>query len=178
MDFFESPRVMYLVAVALPAIVIPSFVFRMSYLAAKARNYREAMLARAVHAKELLTANETEFYGRLQEAAKPLGLTVVTQVAMGALLDTSLPKESPFYWEVRKLFSQKIIDFVVFRKEQGKVRVLAVIELDDRTHDPEKDRKRDALMAKAGFRTIRWDSRSKPDVGAIRQKFAALVPNA
>jgi len=175
MDFFVTPRVMFLVCPLVALAVLAAFILRMGFLMAKAERAKQAVMAQSVHSKELLTANETEFYGRLQAAAQSLGLNVVTQVAMGALLEASVPESHPLYWEIRKTFSQKIIDFVVFRKESQKLRVLAVIELDDRTHNAEKDRARDAMMAKAGFRTIRWDSRSKPDVATIEKTFRGLV---
>jgi very-short-patch-repair endonuclease len=74
---------------------------------------------------------------------------------------------------MRRRFDKKIVDFVVY--VHGSMRVLAIVELDDRTHDPEKDRVRDAMMAKGGFQTVRWDSRAKPSVQVIQQKFASLM---
>jgi hypothetical protein len=137
---------------------------------------RERMMDEAESAlvkKDILTPNEREFFGRLQAAAADIGLEVVPQVAMGALLDVSLDKKHPLYWPLRRRFDKKIIDFVVYVKRT--MQVLTIVELDDRTHDPEKDRKRDAMMAKAGFRTVRWDSRAKPSIPVIRQKFSELL---
>lgn len=124
-------------------------------------------------AKALLTPNEVEFYGRLKRAAAALSLEVVPQVSMGALLDVNLPQDHPMYWAMRKQFSQKIIDFVVYK--QGNLEVLSIVELDDRTHDKEKDRARDAMMAKAGFTTVRWESKAKPSVSEIVRKFESML---
>ena len=56
---------------------------------------------------------------------------------------------------------------------------MAVIELDDRTHDADKDSKRDSMLATAGYRVVRWNSNAKPDMAAIRAALApALPPNA
>jgi hypothetical protein len=144
---------------------------RQRYLDARERVMQDA--ESALVRKDLLTPNEQEFYGRLESAAAPLGLKVVPQVAMGALLDVSLDKNHPLYWPLRRRFDKKIVDFVVY--VDGSMRVLAIVELDDRTHDPEKDRVRDAMMAKGGFHTVRWDSRAKPSVQVIHQKFASLM---
>ena len=48
-----------------------------------------------------------------------------------------------------------------------------MIELDDRTHNAGKDAKRDEMLECAGYRTVRWKSKAKPDAEAIR---AALLP--
>jgi hypothetical protein len=116
-------------------------------------------------AKPLLTANELEFFGRL-EAAVP-ELRFCPQVAMGALMVPAVPRsDGKAYYRLRGMFSQKIIDFVAQRRSDGSI--VAVIELDDRTHDPEKDGRRDEMLKSAGYRTVRWNSRSKPDAAAIR----------
>lgn len=121
-------------------------------------------------AKAVLTANETEFYGRLRAALPQY--EVLPQVAMGAIMDVALPEGHPDYWALRQLFSQKICDFLVC--ERGSLRLLAVVELDDRTHNALKDARRDALLAQAGIRTIRWDSRQKPSKEKIAETLAAF----
>lgn len=125
-----------------------------------------------VRAKALMTGNEREFCGRLRRA---LGsrYDIVPQVAMGALIDVALPRTHPQFWPTLERFSRKIVDFVVC--ERGSMRVVAVVELDDRTHDAERDRQRDALMLEAGIRTLRFDSRRKPSEQEIVQAFAQLV---
>lgn len=67
----------------------------------------------------------------------------------------------------RGRFAQKIVDYVAQRRDDGAV--VAVIELDDRTHNPAKDAERDAMLASAGYRIIRWQSKAKPDTVAIRE---------
>lgn len=117
-------------------------------------------------AKALLTDNEQEFLGRLEAAAPELRFH--SQVAMGALLDPDVSRKNngKEYFRLRGMISQKIVDFVAQNRETGAV--VAVIELDDKTHSNEKDAKRDAMLASAGYRIVRWNSKAKPDLAAIR----------
>ena len=115
--------------------------------------------------KTLLTPNELEFLGRLEAAAPELRF--FAQVAMTALLDPAVPRsDGKAYYRLRGMFSQKIVDFVAQRRLDGAI--IAVIELDDRTHDSDKDSKRDEMLQSAGYRIVRWNSKNKPDASAIR----------
>lgn len=121
-------------------------------------------------AKVMLTANELEFLGRLETAAPELRFHA--QVAMGALLDPAASrKEGKEFFRLRGMFAQKIVDFVAQDRKDGKI--VAIIELDDRTHDGDNDAKRDSMLAGAGYRIIRWHSKTKPEIAAIR---AELIP--
>ena len=91
---------------------------------------------------------------------------------MGAVLDPAVPRsDGKAFMSIRGRFAQKIIDFVAQDKKTGDI--VAIIELDDRTHNEVKDAKRDTMLASAGYRTIRWNSKNKPDAAAIR---AMLFP--
>lgn len=59
------------------------------------------------------------------------------------------------------------------RKRAGGLNWNAIVELDDRTHDPDKDALRDALTGSAGIQTIRFESCRKPNARQIR---AAMLP--
>lgn len=116
-------------------------------------------------AKPLLSPNELEFLGRL-EAAVP-ELRICPQVAMGSILDPGIPRsEGKAYMRLRGMFAQKFVDFVAQDRKSGAI--VAIIELDDRTHKADKDAKRDAMLASAGYKTVRWQSKAKPDAAAIR----------
>ncbi len=118
--------------------------------------------------KAMLT-NELEFVARLEAAAPELRF--FPQVAMGALLDPAVPKsDGNAYYRLRGMFSQKIVNFVAQPRSDGAV--VAVIELDDRIHDSNKDAKHDSMLASAGYKVVRWYSKTKPDTAAIR---AALL---
>ena len=121
-------------------------------------------------AKPLLTSNELEFLGRLEAAAPELRM--LAQVSMGALMDPNVSSSKrKAYMAQRSRISQKVVDFVAMERSAG--RVIALIELDDRTHVASKDAARDAMTASAGYRTLRFTSRAKPDAAQIR---AALYP--
>jgi len=121
-------------------------------------------------AKPLLTPNELEFLARLESSVPELRFHA--QVAMGALLDPAVPRSSGrAYMHLRNRFAQKIVDFVAQRRVDGQV--VAVVELDDRTHNSARDAQRDQMLQSAGYRIVRWQSKAKPDAAAIR---AALVP--
>ena len=124
-------------------------------------------------ARSFMTPNELEFLGRLEVAVPELRFHA--QVAMGALLAPGAERRgnSREYMSARGRFSQKIVDFVAQHRSTGDV--VAVIELDDRTHDPAKDESRDAMLRGANYRIVRWQSKSKPNGAAIRQ--ALLAPS-
>lgn len=122
--------------------------------------------------KPLLTSNEMEFLARLEGAAPELRF--FPQVAMGALLEPAVSRrDGKAYYRLRGMFSQKIVDFVAQRRSDGQI--VAVIELDDRTHNVQEDASRDAMLSSAGYRIVRWNSKTKPDAAAIR---ATLMPPA
>ena len=72
----------------------------------------------------------------------------------------------------RLRIAQQRIDYVVCNK---RCEVVAVVELDDRTHSRAKDKVRDERLAGAGIRTVRFQARQKPAADAIR---AAVLPAA
>ncbi len=117
-----------------------------------------------IRPKPLLTPNEVEFFHRLERALP--SYHVFPQVAFGAILDVDDRTES---FPIRNRFSQKIADFVVCARDT--LEVIALVELDDRTHDADRDKERDEITKAAGYQTIRFPSRRKPTVAEI----AALV---
>lgn len=72
-------------------------------------------------------------------------------------------------WAVRAKFDRKIADFVIC--ERGTLKVVTLIELDDRTHNSSSDRKRDAITKAAGYQTIRFQSKQKPTEAEIAALF-------
>ena len=64
-------------------------------------------------------------------------------------------------WTLRAKFDRKIADFVIC--ERRTLIVVAVVELDDRTHDAQADRQRDAITRAAGYQTIRYQSAASPE---------------
>lgn len=116
--------------------------------------------------RQLMTENELEFFGRLV-AALP-NHYVFPQVAMSALIEATSSNRKLAQGD-RLRIAQQRADYVVCTR-QGEV--VAVVELDDKTHSRAKDQLRDARLEQAGIRTVRFQSRQKPSPAAI---FVAVV---
>ena len=127
---------------------------------------RKSWLTR-VRRKSLLTPNETEFFHRLIRALP--SYCVFPQVSFAAFLtdDGKLSRNSR--WSLRAKFDRKIADFVIC--ERGSLKIVALVELDDITHNASADRKRDAMTKAAGYQTLRFQSRQKPTEGEIAALF-------
>lgn len=104
-----------------------------------------------VREKPFLTKAEREALRHI-ETALPW-CRIHAQVSMGALVQPAKNLSRSDHYRERGKFSQKIVDFVVEDRASGKVVVL--IELDDRTHQADRDGKRDQITAIAGYKTIR-----------------------
>lgn len=114
--------------------------------------------------RPIVTKNELEFYQRLRRAVPEK--VILPQVAMGALIATA-PRLGPAdRARVRAKFDRKIVDYVI--ADPHSLEVIALVELDDRTHDVRRDQIRDQITAAAGYRTLRYWSREKPTVGQLR----------
>jgi hypothetical protein len=120
-------------------------------------------------AKALLTPNGKEFFERLVQALP--GSRILTQVALGALLQPDVKNDNKQFYRVRGTFAQKIADYVVCDAEMN---VLAIVELDDRTHRDDRDARRDAMLQQAGYKILRWNSKGKPTVEQIRETFQTV----
>lgn len=91
-----------------------------------------------VVAKRLMTERERQAI-RFIEQSFP-SARVHAQVAMAALLQTRPGLAKAQRTALRNRFDRKIVDFVVEERATGDV--LAIVELDDRTHNDAKDRVR------------------------------------
>jgi len=119
--------------------------------------------------RAFLTDNEKEFLLRLEEAFPEH--RVMAQVSMGALMAPDVRGGGSEYLSIRSRFAQKVVDYVVL---DDALEIVALVELDDRTHRLEKDAVRDAMTAAAGYVTLRYRSREKPSPKAIRAELSAL----
>lgn len=122
--------------------------------------------------KNLLSDNEKEFYNRLLKS-KPQSWHILSQVAMAAILISKSGLGRKTTNSIRYRFNRKIIDFAVFDKDFN---LLFVIELDDKTHNKERDAERDAMLLAAGIKTVRFESKNKPNVEMLTQLFQKLSP--
>jgi len=153
------------------AVLVVAGVIGLALLKSKIDANRNDDATGKFKAKRLFTPNELEFIGRL-EAAAP-GLRFHGQVSMGAILDPAVPSsDRKAFMSIRGMFAQKIVDFVAQDRATGEI--IAIIELDDRTHSSGKDEKRDFMLSGAGYRIIRWNSKNKPSIDSIRAEFFPL----
>lgn len=117
--------------------------------------------------KPMMTANEQEFFQRLNTALPEHH--IFAQVSLGALLQPNVKGDNRKYYSVRGTFAQKIADYVIADRD---LKVVAIVELDDRTHKSDKDGKRDAMLEQAGYTVIRWNSKKKPTIEEIAARIA------
>lgn len=107
-----------------------------------------------VRAKALLTERERAARGIIERILPDARVHV--QVSMGALLQPKAGLGRKEAMRTRNRFFQKIVDFVIEDRAPGAIlAILAILALDDRSHDALRDRKHDAMTASAGYRTIR-----------------------
>lgn len=111
-------------------------------------------------AKEFMTRREQAMLAALEQVLPRY--RVHAQVAMGALLTVPRQLGRRSTPTDRNAFAQKIVDFVIFDPTTGKI--VALVELDDRTHDARKDRTRDAMTTRAGYQTIRIPASARPTI--------------
>lgn len=97
--------------------------------------------ANVYEARPILTKNEARNYRTLIEAASKKGYTVNIKPRL-ADIATPRDKDKQYMANFRRI-SQKHVDFVIL---DSNMRIRAVIELDDRSHDTEKGKKRDAFV--------------------------------
>ncbi|WP_440966079.1 DUF2726 domain-containing protein [Massilia sp. GER05] len=116
----------------------------------------------AYRRRKFMTDNEEEFFGRLVVALPDH--YIFPQVAMSALLDTASSDKRTAHSD-RLRIAQQRVDYVVCTR---RCEVVAVVELDDKTHSRAKDELRDARLEQAGIRTVRFQARNKPKVDVIR----------
>jgi len=156
----SNTTVMVLGGLVLVAILVAAFVV----LGGKGQRKASADYA----LRPILSANEADFFYRLVRAIGD-GY-VFTQVAMSALLDPTTKDRKARTGALNRI-ARKRVDYAIYT---DKLELLCVVELDDRTHKAGRDAERDVMLARAGIQTVRWQSKSKPEVAEIRAQFAQL----
>jgi very-short-patch-repair endonuclease len=146
------------------------FVVLLAIAAAAALAYLRKMTAAGdsgpwpFHARKPLSVPEQVLYFRLLEALPEH--IVLAQVGLSRILGVN--KGNNFQaWHNR--INRMSADFVVCKKDST---VVAVIELDDASHEASErkaaDAKKDRALAAASVPIIRWRAKSLPDTAAIR----------
>ena len=115
-----------------------------------------------------LTGPEQVLYWRLVEALPEC--VVLAQVSFSRFMtpavegDSSRARQLTLYRRI----SQKTIDFLVCLKD---FTLVAAVELDDPSHDEERDFQRDSLLKSAGIVPLRVSVKEIPSVEALREMF-------
>ncbi len=121
-------------------------------------------------AKKPLSQPEQVLYFRLIQALPEH--IILAQVQLSRLLGV---KKGNNYQAWANRINRMSADFVVCNKDSS---IVAVIELDDATHEREDrqaaDAKKDKALASAAVRVVRWQAKSIPDIAAIQ---SAFMPN-
>ncbi|WP_262267529.1 MULTISPECIES: DUF2726 domain-containing protein [Microvirga] len=110
----------------------------------------------------IMTDNEREFYQRLLAACPDC--QVWPQVPILALVRPDAKEGSRAFWMAFKKISNTRVDWVVVRD----LEVVAVVELDDRSHDARRDAQRDKVLKSCGYRVVRFSSSRRPDPRQIQ----------
>lgn len=122
-------------------------------------------------AKKPLTQPEQILYFRLIEALPDY--IVLAQVQLSQLLGV---KKGNNHQTWLNRINRMSADFVICNKDLS---IVAVIELDDATHQREdrqtKDAKKDKALGAAGIRVVRWQGKAIPDLTTIQGTFVPKI---
>jgi hypothetical protein len=123
-----------------------------------------------VAARNLLTQRERSLYDSLLVLYPKHRLFV--QVALSQLID--VPEDHPERQSIRNRFSQLVADFVLCRSNLS---VVAVIELDDRSHEradrQAADARKNKALADAGLRLVRIPAGTLPSAAKLLEMIDA-----
>lgn len=154
----QMPTLRWISDNQLPVLVACVLLLALVALAAHRYAFRPSFRRR-----ELLTENEREFHRRLLSALPDL--EIWPQVPIFALIEPESRQGSARWKRGLRLISNRRVDWVIAKR--GKP--LLVIELDDKTHDPKSDKKRDQILASCDFHVLRYKSHLKPSSDEIRR---------
>jgi hypothetical protein len=119
----------------------------------------------------ILSPTEIAFFNTLVQALPDY--YVFPQVSFGALIKAHKTANKT-HQGVRNTFEKKRADYVIYTKELNPV---AIIELDDKTHNKPRDDNRDLITKQAGYTTLRYNVTSKPSVAELSQAILKLKNN-
>jgi very-short-patch-repair endonuclease len=123
------------------------------------------------YAKKPLSQPEQVLYFRLIQALPEH--IILAQVQLSRLLGV---KKGNNYQAWSNRINRMSADFVVCNKDSS---IVAVIELDDATHEREDrqaaDAKKDKVLGAAGVQIVRWQAKAMPDLASIQRAFMPKV---
>lgn len=122
--------------------------------------------------RDLMTPTESSFFQEL-EGALP-GYKVFPQIALSRVIEPKRNRNEREYMTDFRRISQKSLDFVICN---ANLCVIAIIELDDNSHQRENRKKadndKDASLESAGMPIIRWTVKNRPK----RNEIAEAIQN-
>ena len=122
------------------------------------------LVSNSYKSNTFMSDNEVEFFNRLVQAFPQH--FIFPQVAMSGLV---APKTTDFKQmnSIKNTYNRLRVDFVLYKDKK----IVAVIELDDKTHKgkEDKDSKRDGILQQAGYKTFRFMSNNKPSIEELRK---------
>jgi hypothetical protein len=151
-----------------PLFYVAFFVLFCAAIALILRSVKRGRLP-AYRYRPIQTINEAEFFNCLQRALP--NYYIFPQVSMGAFLQPTAADPTTRNSDYYKICSKRV-DYAVCDKTH---KLIAIVELDDRSHDPAKDKIRDRIVESAGIRTVRFQSSKRPTEGEIVA--AVLMPS-
>lgn len=158
--------------ILLLAIVIAIFVL-MAYLKAKGQRGRGDE-GWPVYARKPMSRPEQVLYFRLVEALPEH--IVLAQVQLSRIVGVRKCKNRQAWFN---RINRMSVDFVVCNKDSS---IVAVIELDDATHQRESrqraDAKKEKALASADIRLVRWQVQAMPDVAVIQATLLSRAAGA
>lgn len=116
------------------------------------------LFAPPVAARSLMTAIERITINHIEMALPET--RVHAQVSKGAILRTRKGLNRSKAATIRNQFSNKRVDYVV--EHRATRQIVMLIELDDRSHNPRMDAKRDRMTAAAGYVSLRLPANERP----------------
>lgn len=156
-------------------IIVIIIVVGRSYLSKTSPKTKRDFTYRYSSKKYLMTAAENEFFDTLLKSVGD-SYYVFPQVHLSAFLYKS---KGQAYWRGAQDYIEKMsVDYIICDKKYRKP--LLAIELDDKTHDLENRKKRDAdverILANANLPLLRFrDVRDLPDTEIIRRINSVLT---
>lgn len=102
---------------------------------------REPEQPRYASRRSLLTRAELAFFRVLEDSLRETGWFLAIKPRLADLVQVDSNEE---FWKAFRQISQKHVDFAILDRQQ--MRILAVVELDDRTHREAHRRQRDVFV--------------------------------
>jgi len=154
-------------SIILLLIFVVVVVVVMALLKAKAQGGGTGDEVWPFYAKKPLSQPEQILYFRLVQALPDH--IILAQVQLSRLLGV---KKGNNYQAWSNRINRMSADFVVCNKDSS---IVAVIELDDATHEREDrqaaDAKKDRALGAAGVQIVRWQAKAIPDLATIQKAF-------